>query len=216
MKLTVVGCSPGLAEPRRRAVRLPAGGAGPPAARLRAGRARAAALERRRTAGREVDAIAITHSTSTTGATSCPGSGERCSASARTSSSPSSGSRRRARGAGRVRRAVRDPGHVRAACSSRWSTRRASSSTAAGLEVVADTAAALHGADVRLPRLEQHRTLAYSGDSGPSERLVEARRRRRPLPLRGDAGARRAGRRAARALSAEEAVPRSSVGRRPC
>jgi hypothetical protein len=51
VKLTVVGCSPALAEPRRRAVRLPARGPGAAAARLRPGRAGEAARARGLAAG---------------------------------------------------------------------------------------------------------------------------------------------------------------------
>ncbi len=77
---------------------------------------------------------------------------------------------RRARGAPRL------PRHVRAHVPSSRSTGRTTPFSTGALVRDADAGAALHARDVRLPRREPSRVLTYSGDSAPSDELVEAAR----------------------------------------
>ena len=92
--------------------------------------------------------------------------------------------------------AVRDAGHVHPRVRAQG-VRRGRGVRGGRAEARRDQAPALHGADVRLPRLEHHADARVLGRLGPERAPGEAGRGRRPLPVRGDAGAGRAGRRAA-------------------
>ena len=209
VKLTVVGCSPGLAEPGRRAVRLPARGPGAGSCST-AARACSPKLREREAAGRRSTRSRSRTGTSTTGATSCPGSGARCSASARSIEhagalgAARTGASSSARFGGRLGQPDDVRGRVRA-CTS---TPTASRSTAAGLRGHRPPRPALPAARVRLPRLGERdassatpatparatgspRSRATPTSSSARRRCSRRTRRRAARPPRGRGGGRR-------------------------
>ena len=209
MRLEVVGCSPAWPNP---------GGAqsgylveGPGRVLLDCGPGVLARMrQQKRVAGGGRDRRSRT-STSTTGATSSPWVWGRMYGLGR--DLPTPGSSGCSRAAARELRELRRATSVCPTCSSapsRWretyEDEEFEAARAASIKPVRLTP--LHApsrSGFRVLRTRRQ-TLAYSGDSGPSERLAELGARRRSLPVRGDARARRAGRAAARTPLAGRSV----------
>ena len=147
-------------------------------------------------------------SISTTGATSCRGSGARCTAPAGVAIDDRP--ELWVHAGGRACWSSSASGSASGTCSTA-SSRSASTSRRAVRRPPGSSVT-----PIRLPHytLETYgfrlsvdgKTIAYSGDSGPSERLVELAPRHGPLRLRGDARPRRRRRPAAGHLSVDEAL----------
>ncbi len=171
MKLTVVGCSPAWPNP---------GGAqsgylleGPGRLLLDCGPGVLARLRSNGTNGwPEVDAIAITHFHLDHWGDLVPwvwgaDVGPRAGVRAAGALAPAG----RARGAGRVRHALRDAGHVPSRLRAEG-VRRGRGVRGGGPHARRDSPAALHGADVRIPRLEQHADACVLGRLRPERATV--------------------------------------------
>ena len=145
-----------MAESWGRAVRIFAGRARPPAARLRARSARAPALERceRLARGRRDRHLALPPRS--LGRSRSVGLGDDVGPRAGAREARALAPTRRSRGAGRVRHALRDARHVHPRVRAEG-VRGRRGVRGGRAQARRDQAPALHGADVRLPRLEHAR-----------------------------------------------------------
>ena len=179
------GVLAGLAEPRRGAVGLPAGGVGA-ACSWTVGPGVLARL-RDEEGWPRVDAIAITHFHLDHWGDLVPWVWGRCSGSGTTCLASSCWlSPTGAEQLVEFGEAPRLARHVRAGFDLREYA-EGEPFTAAGFEVLPLRFPHYMLLDVWVPRHERRQTLAYSGDSGPSDAARRAGARRGSLPLRGDA-----------------------------